>query len=60
MTRATLLEQLLATKIIAIIRLSESEPIFELAKALHRGGVKAIEVTMGTPSPRTWVPSMEH
>jgi 2-dehydro-3-deoxyphosphogluconate aldolase/(4S)-4-hydroxy-2-oxoglutarate aldolase len=50
MTRATLLEQLLATKIIAIIRLSESEPIFELAKALHRGGVKAIEVTMGTPN----------
>jgi 2-dehydro-3-deoxyphosphogluconate aldolase/(4S)-4-hydroxy-2-oxoglutarate aldolase len=50
MTRASLLDQLLATKIIAIIRLSESEPIFELANALHRGGVKAIEVTMGTPN----------
>ena len=50
MTRASLLDQLLATKIIAIIRLSDSEPIFELANALHRGGVKAIEVTMGTPN----------
>lgn len=50
MTRATLLEQLLATQIIAIIRLSESEPIFELSQALHRGGIKAIEITMGTPN----------
>ena len=50
MTRATILEQLLATKIIAIIRLSESKPIFDLAQALHRGGIKAIEVTMGTPN----------
>ena len=50
MTRASLLDQLLATQIIAIIRLWESEPIFELAQALHRGGVKAIEVTMGTPN----------
>jgi len=40
----------LATKIIAIIRLSNSEPVFELAQALFRGGVKAIEVTMGTPN----------
>ncbi len=50
MTRAELLQQLLATKIIAIIRLSNSEPVFELAKALFRGGIKAIEVTMGTPN----------
>ena len=50
MTRADLLHKLLLTKIIAIIRLSESEPIFELAKALHLGGIKAIEITMGTPN----------
>ena len=50
MSRTNLLEQLLATKIIAIIRLSKSEPIFEIANALHRGGIKAIEVTMGTPN----------
>ena len=50
MTRADLLHKLLLTKIIAIIRLSESEPIFELAKALHLGGIKAVEITMGTPN----------
>ena len=50
MSRTNLLEQLLATKMIAIIRLSECEPIFELAKALHRGGIRAIEITMGTPN----------
>lgn len=50
MTKATLLEELLASKIVAIIRLSSSQPIQELAKALHRGGVKAIEITMGTPN----------
>lgn len=50
MTKDDLLEQLLSTKIIAIIRLSSSEPIQELAKALYRGGIKAIEITMGTPN----------
>ena len=49
MTKDDLLEQLLSTKIIAIIRLSSSEPIQELAKALYRGGISAIEITMGTP-----------
>ena len=60
MTRASLLDQLLATKIIAIIRLSESEPIFELANALHRGGVKAIEVTMGTPNALEQINKLSH
>ena len=49
MSRTNILKQLLVTKIIAIIRLLESEPIFEIANALHRGGIKAIEITMGTP-----------
>lgn len=50
MTKAKLLEQLLAAKIIAIIRLSSSASVFELAQALYRGGIKAIEITMGTPN----------
>lgn len=50
MTKASLLEQLLATKIIAIIRLSSPASIFELAQALRKGGIKAIEITMGTPN----------
>ena len=50
MTKAYLLEQLLATKIIAIIRLSSSAYVFEFAKALQKGGIRAIEITMGTPN----------
>ena len=50
MTRASLLEKQLTTEIIAIIRLSESKPIFKLANALHKGGINAIEVTIGTPN----------
>ena len=50
MTKATLLDLLLATKIIDIIRLSSSDSVFELAQAIHKGGIKAIEITMGTPN----------
>ena len=50
MTKAYLLEQLLATKIIAIIRLSSSDSVFELAKAVHKGGIRSIEINMGTPN----------
>tara|TARA_B100001175_G_scaffold317853_1_gene336945 strand:+ start:1187 stop:1816 length:630 start_codon:yes stop_codon:yes gene_type:complete len=50
MKRAKLIELILEAKIIAIIRLPYSEPVFEVAKALHLGGIKAIEVTMGTPN----------
>ena len=50
MTKAYLLEQLLATKFIAIIRLSSSDSVFELAKAVHKGGIRSIEITMGTPN----------
>mgnify|MGYP000611672163 FL=1 len=50
MTKASLLDQLLATEIIAIIRLSSSAYVFEFAKALQKGGIRAIEITMGTPN----------
>ncbi|CAI8226940.1 MAG: KHG/KDPG aldolase [Flavobacteriaceae bacterium] len=49
-TKEAILKQILESKIVAIIRLQDSEPVFELAKALHRGGIIAIEVTMGTPN----------
>ena len=50
MTKTEILDILLATKIVAIIRLDSSEAIYKLADALYQGGVKAIEVTMGTPN----------
>jgi len=50
MTKTEILNTLLSTKIVAIIRLDSPEPIYKLADALYRGGVKAIEITMGTPN----------
>lgn len=50
MTKKEILDTLLASKIIAIIRLDSSEPVYKVADALYKGGVTAIEVTMGTPN----------
>ena len=50
MTKQDILKQLLDTKIVAIIRLSSSEFVYDTAMALYKGGVKAIEVTVGTPN----------
>jgi 2-dehydro-3-deoxyphosphogluconate aldolase/(4S)-4-hydroxy-2-oxoglutarate aldolase len=50
MTRAAILSQLQDTKIVAIIRLASSEPVYQTALALQAGGVNAIEITMGTPN----------
>ena len=50
MTKHEILAELLATKIVAIIRLNKSEAVYQAAQALYAGGVKAIEVTMGTPN----------
>ena len=50
MTRKEILAQLLRTKIVAIIRLEDAAAVFNTAIALQKGGVSAIEVTMGTPN----------
>ena len=50
MSRADIVAQLLATKIVAIIRLDSSNAVFDTAIALKNGGVTAIEITMGTPN----------
>lgn len=50
MTKQDILSQLLDTKIVAIIRLSSSEFVYDTAMALYKGGVKAIEITVGTPN----------
>ena len=50
MTKQEILTELLATKIVAIIRLDKSNSVYQAAEALYAGGVKAIEVTMGTPN----------
>ncbi|HKK76093.1 MAG TPA: bifunctional 4-hydroxy-2-oxoglutarate aldolase/2-dehydro-3-deoxy-phosphogluconate aldolase [Saprospiraceae bacterium] len=50
MDRATILSALLETKIIAIIRLDAADYVQPAALALRKGGVRAIEVTVGTPN----------
>jgi len=50
MTKEQILTSLLSTKIVAIIRLDQSESVYQVAKALLEGGVNAIEVTVGTPN----------
>lgn len=50
MTKKEILKEILHTKIVAIIRLASAKPVFPTAMALAEGGVKAIEITMGTPN----------
>lgn len=50
MDRANILSSLLETKIIAIIRLHTLGSVQPAALALLAGGIRAIEVTVGTPN----------
>lgn len=50
MTKEEIIAALKATKIVAIIRLAASKYVLDTAIALQKGGVSAIEVTMGTPN----------
>lgn len=50
MTRIEILNGILASKIVAIIRMDNPEKVIPVARALHKGGIKAIEITMGTPN----------
>lgn len=50
MTKEEILSILLETKIVAIIRLDSAESVHDVALAIHDGGVRAIEITLGTPN----------
>jgi 2-dehydro-3-deoxyphosphogluconate aldolase/(4S)-4-hydroxy-2-oxoglutarate aldolase len=50
MSRDEVLDILLATKVIAVIRMSDTEKLGQAVEAIRRGGVRAIEITMTTPS----------
>ena len=50
MTKAQILNTLLETKIVAIIRLADAKLVYPTAVAIYEGGVNAIEVTVGTPN----------
>ena len=40
---------LLETKVVAVIRVDSSAHLLEAAAALHKGGVRALEITMTSP-----------
>lgn len=49
MTKDRTLESILAAKVIAVIRMKDAARLGEVAAALRRGGVTAIEITMTVP-----------
>jgi 2-dehydro-3-deoxyphosphogluconate aldolase/(4S)-4-hydroxy-2-oxoglutarate aldolase len=50
LSRDEVLNIILATKVIAVIRMSDTEKLIRVVEAIKRGGVRAIEITMTTPS----------
>lgn len=50
MTAKDALEIILETKVIAVIRMSDAGKLTRAVEAIERGGVRAIEITMTTPS----------
>jgi len=50
MTRDDALRTILNSKVIAVIRMSDTEKLFKVTEAIKLGGVKAIEITMTTPN----------
>jgi 2-dehydro-3-deoxyphosphogluconate aldolase/(4S)-4-hydroxy-2-oxoglutarate aldolase len=50
MRRDEVLDIILATKVIAVIRMSDTEKLTQVVEAIKKGGVRAIEITMTTPS----------
>jgi len=49
MRRDDALKVILSTKIVAVIRMSDSARLLRVAEALSDGGIRALEVTMTTP-----------
>jgi 2-dehydro-3-deoxyphosphogluconate aldolase/(4S)-4-hydroxy-2-oxoglutarate aldolase len=49
MTKGKVLEGILASKVIAVIRMSDASKLTAVAAALREGGVRTIEVTMTVP-----------
>ncbi len=50
MTRDEVLKTILETKVIAVIRMTDTEKLFRVTEAVMLGGVKALEITMTVPN----------
>lgn len=49
MSKEKVLNTIFQTKVIGVIRMSDSEKLLKVIEAVQAGGVKAIEITMTTP-----------
>lgn len=49
MTKDEVLRIILETKVIAVIRMTDTEKLIKVIEAVKKGGVRAIEITMTTP-----------
>ena len=49
MTRDEALKIILESKIIAVIRMSDSRKLFRVVEAVRQGGIRAVEITMTIP-----------
>jgi len=45
----SVLSQIIEAKIVAIIRGAQPEDVLEIANALYKGGIKAVEITINSP-----------
>jgi 2-dehydro-3-deoxyphosphogluconate aldolase/(4S)-4-hydroxy-2-oxoglutarate aldolase len=50
MKREDVLEVILRTRVVAVIRMSDGAKVFQAVEAIRKGGVKAIEITMTVPN----------
>ena len=49
-TRHDIVKSIIKAKIVSIIRLKNSNSIYQIGEALQKGGIKVIEVTLTTPN----------
>ncbi len=58
MTRTEIVNLVLKEKIVAILRLDDEKSVLPVVNALAEGGVKVLEITMGTPGGLKWIKSL--
>lgn len=56
----TALDQLLASGVIAVLRAREAKGLMQVARALHDGGVSALEITLTTPGAVAGIAELAH
>jgi len=50
MTRYDITQQLITSGAVAVIRMQDTQKLIKVVKAIHKGGVSAIEITMTIPN----------